>query len=221
MFRQFFIFLYFELKLAFLSTEGMWGGIAYFLLSLMIMPFTLDIVDFDLVKIAPTMIWVSIIPAILISSNQLFIQDIEDGFIDRYPLMHIGYEMIFVAKICVMLIGVILPLLCIIPVASILFSMPSATLIRLYAGLIATMPAIAFFTGFGTLLSLHGRMGHLLTFIVVIPLIIPAIILGAGTVYSAQPLFEILKLPILFSLISILVTVPAGAFLYQQLSAYR
>jgi len=64
-------------------------------------------------------------------------------------------------------------------------------------------------------------MGHLLTFILVIPLIVPAIILGAGLVYTSDSVIDFIKFPIIFSLIAILITVPAGGFVYKQLYQYR
>jgi ABC-type transport system involved in cytochrome c biogenesis permease component len=94
--------------------------------------------------------------------------------------------------------------------------MPLDIVIKLYLGLLTSLPAIVFFTGFGSLLSLQGRMGHVLTFVITIPLIIPAIILGAGIVYTHEPLNSVIQLPIIFSLISILITVPASGYLYKQ-----
>jgi len=193
----------------------------YFLLTLIIMPFTLNIAAFNLTDIAPTMIWVAIIPAILTSSSRLFSNDLDDGFIDRHYLMNITFELLFIIKICVLFICVILPLLCVIPIVALLFDLSLNSVIRIYAGLLSSLPAIAFFTGFGALLSIHAKMGHLLTFILVIPLIVPAIILGAGLVYTSDSVIDFIKFPIIFSLIAILITVPAGGFVYKQLYQYR
>jgi|GEM_PF-4183281 len=217
MLKQLFTLLCFEIKLAFLDNEGIWGGLLYFLLTIIIMPFTLNIASYDLSQIATTMIWIAIIPTILISSSRLFLNDIEDGFIDRYLLMNISFEAIFLIKIVVLFISVTVPLLCVMPIIGFLFSVPFNILIKIYCGLLASLPAIIFFTGFGSLLSLQGRMSYLINFTIVIPLIIPSIILGAGVVYTTESLIVAMKLPIIFSLFSILITVPASGFLYQQL----
>jgi heme exporter protein B len=219
--KQLLYLLWFELKNAYLRPDGVWGGMLYFLLTLMIMPFTLKITDANITNLAPTMIWVAIIPAILTASNRIFSDDIHDGFIDRFVLMNISVSFVFIIKIMVIYIFIIIPSLCTLPILSILFHIPVDITYRLFWGLLCCLPAIAFFTGFGTLLSLHGKVGHILTFLIVIPLIIPAIILGAGIVYTSAPLSVALKLPIIFSLISVLVTVPASHFLYLELYADR
>jgi heme exporter protein B len=167
------------------------------------------------------MIWVAIIPAILTASNRIFSDDIQDGFFDRFVLMNISMAFVFIVKIIVLYVFVIIPALFILPFLSILFNMSVDLTYRLLCGLLCCLPAIAFFTGFGTLLSLHGKIGHILTFLVVIPLIIPAIILGAGVVYTTEPIISAIKLPIIFSLIAILITVPASNFLYHELYADR
>lgn len=219
--RQLLSLLRFELKTAYLRPDGVWGGLLYFFLTIIIMPFTLKIDTYTITHLAPTMIWVAIVPAILTASSRIFSDDIEDGFIDRYQLMNIAFEYIFVIKILVLYLFVIVPALCIIPIIAVLFSLSFDTTIKLLIGLLCAMPSVAFFTGFGALLAVHGKMGHILTFVIVIPLIIPAIILGAGLVYTTEPLIIAIKLPIIFSLIAILITVPASGFLYKELYSYR
>jgi heme exporter protein B len=215
--RQLLYLLLFEFKNASLRPDGVFGGVLYFLLTLMIMPFTLKIANGNITHIAPTMIWVAIIPAILTASSRIFSDDCDDGFIDRYALMNLSWCFIFIIKIIVLFLFVIIPALCIMPILSILFSLPFDTTVKLMVGLVCSIPAVAFFTGFGALLSVHGKIGHIITFVIVTPLIIPAIILGAGVVYTTEPLIIAVKLPIAFSLIAILITVPAGGFLYKQL----
>lgn len=210
----------FEFKNAYMRPDSMWGGVLCFLLILMIMPFTLDISKNDISNFGPMMIWVAIIPSILLGANGLFLADLDDGFMDRYLIMDLRFEWIFIIKICVLLCSIILPLLCALPIAILLFSMPLEQAYRLGVGLVCSLPAIAFFTGFSALLSLHTKMGHLLTFIITIPLIIPSIILGAGIIYIDGELLQVIKLPIIFSLFSILMTVPASNFLYKQLYHY-
>lgn len=221
MIHQLFSLLRFELKTAYLRPDGVWGGLLYFLLAIIIMPFTLKINTQTITYLAPTMIWVAIVPAILTASSRIFSDDTEDGFIDRYHLMNISFAFIFVIKIIVLYVCVVIPALCMIPIMSILFSLPYHITVKLIIGLACSLPAVAFFTGFGTLMSLHGKMGHIITFVIVIPLIVPAIILGAGLVYSTESMIGFIKLPIIFSLVSMLITVPASHFLYQELYRYR
>ena len=99
MVSQLLYFLLFEFKNASLRPDGVWGGVLYFLLTLIIMPFTLKITNYDLTQIAPTMIWVAIVPAILTASSRIFSDDCDDGFIDRYALMNVSWCFIFIIKI--------------------------------------------------------------------------------------------------------------------------
>lgn len=219
--KQLLYFLYFELKNAYLRPDGIWGGMLYFLLTLIIIPFSCKISNTPIHTIAPTMIWVAIIPAILTASNRIFSDDLDDGFFERFPLMNISFAFIFIIKIIVLWLCVIIPALATLPVLSLLFDISQTVTYKIFIGLICGLPAIAFFTGFGTLLSLHSKLGHILTFAIVIPLIIPAIILGAGIVYATAPLMQTIKLPIIFSLMSVLMTVPASSFLYRELYVDR
>lgn len=212
--------LMFEFKNAYLRPDGIWGGVMCFLLILLVMPFTLEASRYDLSTLGVMMIWVAIIPAILLGSNFLFSSDLEDGFFDRYLMMNISFEWIFLIKICVLFISIIIPLLCSLPLAIILFSIHLEYAYKLLIGLLVSLPAITFFTGFSALLSLHTKMGHILTFVITIPLIIPSIIFGAGIVYVDTPIIDAIKLPLIFSLLSILMTVPASGFLYKELYHY-
>lgn len=213
--------LSFELKMTFFNQGSVWVALMYFILSIMIVPFSLDSNLKYLHEFMPAFVWSSILPATLLGGIRLFVDDYEDGFIDRYALMNLNYEIIFLLKALVLMIGVLLPLIVILPLIGILFTIDSMTIFKLIIAFLTTAPAICFYAAFGSLLSVYTKVGYILTFIIVIPLIIPAVIFGCGILYGKQDIFSLIKLPLSFSMISVVISVIAGGYLYRQLLAYR
>ena len=191
-----------------------------FMLSVSLLPFLLE-PQYLFSRVMIAMIWVSFLPALIFGAEQLIAIDIQDGFIDRYFLMNVPHYMIVLSKMVSLFVFALMPILVFLPLVSLFFHLDFWAIASLFSGILVGAPCLIGFCVFGALISLNTRSGVFLSFITIFPLLVPAIIFGASVQIAPNTDHQALILLLIFSLISILVTVPASSFLYRQLHIYR
>jgi heme exporter protein B len=138
-----------------------------------------------LARIAGGILWVAAILAALLSLDRLFQSDFEDGSLDLIALSPLPLEGTAFAKIAAHWIVTGLPLTLLSPVLALLFGMPSQGYGPLVASLAIGTPAVSAIGAIGAALTLSIRRGGLILPFIVLPLLAPAVIFGAGAVIAA------------------------------------
>ena len=87
--------------------------------------------------------------------------------------------------------------------------------------LIISSPGLLFFSAFGALLSVGLRNSGLVVFVLMLPLVLPAIIFGAAGCNTNELLSDAYKLPLAFSLFSVIVTTGFSGYLLKIICAER
>jgi heme exporter protein B len=136
-------------------------------------------------RIAGGVLWVAAILAALLSLDRLFQADYEDGSLDLIALSPLSLETSAVAKIAAHWLTTGLPLTLLSPVLALLFNLPVAGYWALIASLALGTPAASAIGAIGAGLTLSIRRGGLILPLIVLPLLAPAIIFGAGSVLAA------------------------------------
>ncbi|MGH6878700.1 MAG: heme exporter protein CcmB [Rhizomicrobium sp.] len=135
--------------------------------------------------IAPGIIWVSAVLAALLSLDRLFQADFDDGSLDLIALGPPSLETIAFAKVFAHWLTTGLPLTLLAPIIALLFNLPSTGYGALIAGLAIGTPAVSAIGAIGASLTLSVRRGGLILPLLVMPLLAPVVIFGAGAVKSA------------------------------------
>lgn len=138
-----------------------------------------------LTAVAAGVVWVCAVLAALLSLDRLFQADFEDGSLDVLALGPLSLESISSAKILAHWLTTGLPLTVIAPAVALFYSLPARGYGTLVAALAIGTPAVSAIGAIGASLTLSIRRGGLILPLIVIPLLAPVVIFGAGAVRSA------------------------------------
>lgn len=136
-------------------------------------------------RIAGGVLWVAAVLAALLSLDRLFQADFEDGSLDLIVLSPLPLEFTTFAKMVAHWLTTGLPLTLLSPVLALLFNLPEQGYVALVVSLAIGTPAASAIGAIGAGLTMAVRRGGLILPLLVLPLLAPAVIFGAGAVMSA------------------------------------
>jgi heme exporter protein B len=137
-----------------------------------------------LARIAGGVLWVGAVLAALLALDRLFQADFEDGSLDAIALSPLSLETISLAKIAAHWLTTGLPLAFLSPLLAVMFGLPARATLALFVSLLIGTPAVSAVGAVGAGLTLSIRRGGLILPLIVLPLVAPAVIFGAGAVLA-------------------------------------
>jgi heme exporter protein B len=137
-----------------------------------------------LARIAAGVLWVGAVLAALLALDRLFQADFEDGSLDTITLSPLSLETISFAKIAAHWLTTGLPLAFLSPLLAVMFGLPARATLALFVSLLIGTPAVSAVGAVGAGLTLSIRRGGLILPLIVLPLVAPAVIFGAGAVLA-------------------------------------
>jgi heme exporter protein B len=137
-----------------------------------------------LARIAADVLWVAAVLSVLLSLDRLFQADFDDGSLDLLVLSPLSLETIAAAKIAANWLTTGLPLTLLSPLLGAMFGLPLAADATLALSLLIGTPSVSALGAIGAGLTLSIRRGGLILPLLVLPLLVPAVIFGAGAVQS-------------------------------------
>lgn len=135
-----------------------------------------------LARIAAGVLWVAAVLAALLALDRLFQADFEDGSLDIVALSPLSLEAISADKIAAHWLTTGLPLTLLSPLLALLFGLPGEAIVSLFVSLLIGTPSVSAIGAVGASLTLSLRRGGLILPLIVLPLLSPAVIFGAGAV---------------------------------------
>jgi heme exporter protein B len=163
---------------------GIWLPVIFYLAVATLFPFVTGPDKALLARTGGGILWVAALLASLLPIERLILPDREAGILDQLTIRGWTDEVVALAKILAQVIAFGVPLLFASVVASVLIGLPDGKLPTLLLGLALAIPALA---GLGVTIAaltagLHGAsaLGGLL----LVPLAVPILIFGAGTLDS-------------------------------------
>jgi heme exporter protein B len=139
-----------------------------------------------LARVAGGVLWVAAVLAALLSLDRLFQGDFEDGSLDLIALSPLPLESVSLAKILAHWLSTGLPLTLLSPVLSLLFNLSGPATLVLFISLLIGTPAVSAVGAIGASLTLSLRRGGLILPLIVLPLLTPVVIFGAGSVAAVM-----------------------------------
>jgi heme exporter protein B len=137
-----------------------------------------------LARIAAGVLWVAAVLASLLALDRLFQADFEDGSLDVIALSPLSLEAIGFTKTAAHWLTTGLPLTILSPLLALLFGLPANATLALFVSLLIGTPAVSAIGAVGASLTLSIRRGGLILPLIVLPLLAPAVIFGAGAVLT-------------------------------------
>ena len=136
--------------------------------------------------IAPGVIWVAALLSSMLSLARVFAADHADGTLEQILLGAAPLGVVAAAKAAAHWIVSGLPLALIAPVLALQYDLPAALTPVLVLSLLLGTPVLSLVGAIGAALTLGLRGGGVLLSLLVLPLYVPVLILGAGAVDMAS-----------------------------------
>lgn len=171
-----------DLRLAFRAGGSAMLALAFFASVITLVPLGVGPDLKLLAKIAGGILWIAAVLASLLALDRLFQADYDDGSLDLLALGPVSLESISVAKIAAHWLTTGLPLTVLSPVLAILFGLPGDAMLPLMLSLVIGTPAVSAVGAIGAALTVSIRRGGLILPLIVMPLLAPVVIFGAGAV---------------------------------------
>jgi len=149
-------------------------------------PFALGPEADMLTRIAAGTIFVAVLLAMLLSLDALFRSDLEDGSLEQLVLSPHPLALLLGCKIFVHWLTTALPLIAVAPLLAQLLHLPPDVMPVLLAALALATPLLSLIGAVCVALTVGMRRSGMLLTLLVLPLIVPALIFGAGACNAAQ-----------------------------------
>ncbi|MDP7151598.1 MAG: heme exporter protein CcmB [Paracoccaceae bacterium] len=168
-----------DLKIAVRAGGGFGLGLAFFLIVVVLVPFSVGPQSSLLASIAPGILWLGALLACLLSLDRIFALDFEDGSLDLLATSPLPLEGIVSVKAAAHWLTSALPLVIAAPFLALMLNLPAAGYFWIVLSLLLGTPALSVIGTFGAALTVGLKRGGLLLSILVLPLYVPTLIFGA------------------------------------------
>lgn len=155
------------------------------LLVITLFPLALGPEPETLAKIAPGVIWIAVLLAGLMSLDTLFRGDLDDGSLEQFLLAPQPLSVLVLAKVVVHWCSTALPLLLAAPLLAQLIFVPDELLPTLFVSLLLGSPLLSLLGAVVVALTVGLRRSGMLLALLALPLYLPVLIFGAGSVIAA------------------------------------
>jgi len=169
-----------DLLLAARSLGDLLLVVAFFVLVAALFPFGVGAERTLLVRLAPGVLWVAALLAVLLSLDRLFAADQEAGDLDLLLLGGLPAPLLILVKALAHWLTTGLPLIVAAPLVAQLYQLPGESLPVLLASLLLGTPTLSLLGAVGAALCLGARRGGVLLPLLLLPLWIPVLIFGTG-----------------------------------------
>jgi len=166
--------------------------VAFFLLVACLFPFAVGPDAALLARIGGGVIWAAALLAALLPVERLVGPDIEAGVMDQFAVQAVPLPLVAFAKTVAHWLGFAPPLLLAAIVAAGLFDLPAATLWRVGIGLAIGTPGLAALAVATSALVAGLRGSGAVAGLVMLPLAIPLLIFGAGSLDGGAAALKLL-----------------------------
>lgn len=156
----------------------------FVLMVVTLFPLAIGVEEPLLQSLAPGVIWIATLLSILLATEKCYKNDFEDGSLEQLLLSGRSLLWLTVAKVLVLWIVQILPLLLALPVLGLFYGMSMDVGFQLALTMVIASPTLLLLGMLGSALTLSMARGGLLLMLIVLPLYIPSLIFSVSAVSS-------------------------------------
>ena len=173
-----------DLLISFRHRNDIVNPLAFFLMVAVMFPLGVSPEPKFLAEVAPGVIWVAALLASLLSVDSIFRTDYDDGSLEQMLVSPQPLLLLVLAKVFShwLISGFCLALMS--PLLALMLFLPSEGLFSLVMSLLLGTPTLSLIGAIGAGLTVGLRKGGVLISLLVLPLYIPVLIFGAGTVQA-------------------------------------
>lgn len=201
-----------ELLLAVRRPGDVINPLMFFLISVTLFPLGAGADEAFLAGIAPGVLWVTALLAVMLSMDNLFRSDFEDGSLEQLLLIPHPLYFLLLAKVFAHWLVSSLPIVLLAPVLAVMLALPGEGLGVLVVSLLLGTPTLNLIGAIGMALIVGLSRSGLLLAVLVLPLFVPVLVFGTGAVQAA-----LAGLPV-SGLLALLAALLAGAITLAPLA---
>jgi heme exporter protein B len=157
-----------------------------FCMILLFFPLTIPADKALLRQVFPGLIWIALLFSFFLSAEHVFQQDEEDGVLEQWLISPVSIHIVLRAKLIIQAVIYILPILLCCPIVMILFDITLHELGVLMLSLLFGSPTILMFCALAASFSTGLKQKGVFMALIVLPLTLPVMILGSGTLSAAM-----------------------------------
>lgn len=158
----------------------------FFLMILLIFPMTLRPEAELLRTIAPGLVWVAALLSILLSAERMFQQDYEYGVLEQWLVSGRSLYFIISAKVFAHWVFNLIPIILLCPLIALLFSLTAWETWILVLSFLCGSPALLFLCALAAAFGVGMNQKGALMALILLPLTLPLLIFGSGTITIAM-----------------------------------
>ena len=174
-----------DLLLAFRARSELLNPLIFFALVVRLFPLATSPEPGVLRLLAPGIIWVAALLATLLSLDQLFRSDHDDGSLEQLVLSPHPLPLLVLAKIFAHWLVTGLPLVLVAPLLGAMLNLPAPALLTLASGLLLGTPILSAIGAIGAALTVRLRRGGMLLSLLILPLYVPVLVFAAAAVEAS------------------------------------
>ena len=174
-----------ELLVLWRSPAEIINPLFFFVMVISLFPLAISPKPELLATVAPGVLWVAALLAVMLSLDGLFRRDQESGVLDMLLTAPVMPVVPVLAKLMAHWLLTGLPLVLISPLLGHMLQLPDAALGTVMLSLLLGTPALTIVGAIGAALTVGLNRGGILLAVLVLPLYIPVLIFGAGAVSAA------------------------------------
>lgn len=179
------VVVYRDLLLAFRRRSDIANTVLFFILVVSMFPFGVGPEPNLLRAVAPGVLWVAALLASMLALSRMFAGDHADGTLEQMVMSSVPLSVVVLGKVTAHWLVTGVPLVILAPVLALQFGVPSNAYGTLMLSLVLGTPVLSLIGAVGAALTLGVRGSGVLTALLVLPLYVPVLILGAGAVDGA------------------------------------
>ena len=174
-----------ELLVLWRSPAEIINPLFFFVMVISLFPLAISPKPELLATVAPGVLWVAALLAVMLSLDGLFRREQESGVLDMLLTAPVMPVVPVLAKLLAHWLLTGLPLVLISPLLGHMLQLPDAALGTVMLSLLLGTPALTIVGAIGAALTVGLNRGGILLAVLVLPLYIPVLIFGAGAVSAA------------------------------------
>ncbi|MEQ9544913.1 MAG: heme exporter protein CcmB [Marinobacter sp.] len=174
-----------DLKAAFRQRQDLLNPLLFFIMVVTLFPLGVSPEVSFLQQAGSGILWVAALLSVLLSLDHLFRHDYDDGTLEQLVLQPQPLFLLVLAKVAAHWVLTGLPLVLLAPVLGIMVHLDGNSIGVLCLTLLIGTPVLSLIGAIGAALTLGLRSAGVLLSLLIIPLYIPVLIFGTGTVAAA------------------------------------
>lgn len=175
-----------DIRVAFRQRQDLLNPLLFFVMVVTLFPLGVSPEVSFLQKSGSGILWVAALLSVLLSLDHLFRHDYDDGTLEQLVLQPQPLFMLVLAKTLAHWVVTGLPLVVLAPVLAVMVHLEGNSVGILCLTLLIGTPVLSLIGSIGAALTLGLRSAGVLLSLLIIPLYIPVLIFGTGTVTAAS-----------------------------------